>query len=55
MLFRSTEVHRLEESIAREMGQAKRENLLSLIKQFQSALLTLQAADDRQVITDDKN
>ena len=47
------EVHGLEDSIAREMGQANRESLLSLIKQFQSALLTLQTSDHKQVAAND--
>jgi DNA-binding MarR family transcriptional regulator len=39
------EVHKLEESIAAEMGRDKCASLLALIKQFQTALLTLQTSD----------
>ena len=39
------EVHKLEESIAVEMGRDNRASLLALIKQFQTALLTLQTSD----------
>ena len=47
------EVQGLEESIAKEMGHDNRASLLALIKQFQSALLTLQISDPNQEINND--
>jgi DNA-binding MarR family transcriptional regulator len=39
------EVHKLEKSIAAQMGHDNSARLLALIKQFQTALLTLQTSD----------
>ena len=47
------EVHGLEESIATEMGRDKRASLLTLIKQFQTALLKIQSSDRIQETAND--
>jgi len=50
------EVQALEASIAKEMGHDNRASLLALIKQFQTALLTLQISDpNRETINDNKH
>ena len=47
------EVNKLEESIATEMGHDNCASLLALIKQFQTALLTLQTSDRNTEMTND--
>tara|TARA_R110001592_G_scaffold363396_2_gene687657 strand:- start:73999 stop:74490 length:492 start_codon:yes stop_codon:yes gene_type:complete len=47
------EVQGLEESIATEMGHDKRASLLTLIKQFQTALLKIQTSDRNQETAND--